>query len=173
MNIKNIFQITIKMSISENLPLSALLDQSNYVDNTETIRKLKHSKLIRDDIRKLDTFKNKNKMLWETNPQEFLEICASECSFLYNNYMDLFHKMIKDEIDLTIMTKLLVVLKLIEDDAVDQYRGSVMVGQILKELYIDSGVKRGEHLDKIYEAEKPKLIEGKAISWKQYKKMEN
>jgi hypothetical protein len=46
-----------------------------------------------------------------------------------------------------------------------------MVGKVLKELYIDSAVKRGENLDKIYEAEKPQLIEGKEVSWKQYKKM--
>lgn len=58
MNIKNIFLI-IYMTISENLPLKSLLDQSNYVNHTETIRRLKHSVLIRDDIRKLDSFKKK------------------------------------------------------------------------------------------------------------------
>jgi hypothetical protein len=159
------------MSISENLPLKALLDQSNYVNHTETIRRLKHSKLIRDDIRKLDNFKKKNALLWESNPQQFLESCVEECPFLYNNYMDLFHKMIKDELDLTIMTRLLIVLKLIEDEAVDQYDGSTMVGKVLKELYIDSAVRCGDNLDKIYEADKVKLIEGQEISWKQYKKM--
>jgi len=159
------------MTISENLPLKSLLDQSNYVNHTDTIRRLKHSSLIRDDIRKLDSFKKKNALLWESNPQLFLESCVEECPFLYNNYMDLFHKMIKDELDLKIMTRLLIVLKLIEDGAVDQYDGSTMVGKVLKELYIDSAVKRGENLDKIYEADKPKLIEGQEISWKQYKKM--
>jgi hypothetical protein len=158
-------------SISENLPLKSLLDQSNYVNHTETIRRLKHSLLIRDDVRKLDTFKKKNALMFESNQQRFLEACVEECPFLYNNYMDLFHKMIKDELDLSIMTKLLIVLKMIEDGAVDQYRGSVMVGKVLKELYIDSAERRGENLDKMYEEQKPKLIEGQAISWKQYKNM--
>jgi hypothetical protein len=158
-------------SISENLPLKSLLDQSNYVNHTETIRRLKHSLLIRDDVRKLDTFKKKNALMFESNQQQFLEACVEECPFLYNNYMDLFHKMIKDELDLSIMTKLLIVLKMIEDGAVDQYRGSVMVGKVLKELYIDSAERRGENLDKMYEEQKPKLIEGQAISWKQYKNM--
>jgi hypothetical protein len=55
------------MSISENLPLKSLLDQSDYVNHTETIRRLKHSVLIRDDIRKLDSFKKRNALLWESN----------------------------------------------------------------------------------------------------------
>jgi hypothetical protein len=61
---------------------------------------------------------------------------------------DFFDKVIKDEIDLRIMTRLLIVLKLIEDEKVDQHEGSVMVGKILKERYLDSAVKRADTLDK-------------------------
>lgn len=157
-------------SISESIPLKSLMDESEYVNNTESIRKLKHSTKIRDDVRRLDIFKTQSADLFKENPERFLEIAVEQAPFLYNNYMDLFHKMIKDELDLTIMTKLLIVLKMIEDGAVDQYKGSVMVGKVLKELYIDSAVKRGDHLDKQYEEEKPKFIEGQSISWKQYKK---
>jgi hypothetical protein len=156
-------------SISESIPLKSLIDESEYVNNTESIRKLKHSTKIRDDVRRLDTFKAQNAELFKENPERFLELAVEQAPFLYNNYMDLFHKMIKDELDLTIMTKLLIVLKMIEDGAVDQYKGSVMVGKVLKELYIDSAVKRGDNLDKQYEEEKPKFIEGQSISWKQYK----
>lgn len=157
-------------SISESIPLKSLMDESEYVNNTDSIRKLKHSTKIRDDVRRLDTFKTQNAELFKENPERFLEIAVEQAPFLYNNYMDLFHKMVKDELDLTIMTKLLIVLKMIEDGAVDQYKGSVMVGKALKELYIDSAVKRGDNLDKQYEEEKPKFIEGQSISWKQYKK---
>lgn len=158
------------MNISESIPLKSLIDESEYVNNTESIRKLKHSSKIRDDVRRLDTFKAKNSNLFKENPERFLELAIEEAPFLYNSYMDLFHKMIKDELDLTIMTKLLIVLKMIEDGAVDQYKGSVMVGTVLKELYIDSATKRGDNLDKQYDEEKPKFIEGQSISWKQYKK---
>ena len=77
--------------------------------------------------------------------------------------------MVKNELDLTIMTKLLTVLKLIEDNKVDQHEGSVMVGKILKELYIDSAVKRAENIDKQYEAEKVPPVESKKITWAQFK----
>jgi hypothetical protein len=87
----------------------------------------------------------------------------------YDNYMDIFNKVVRDELDLVIMTKLLHVLKQIEDGEVDQHEGSVIFGKILKELYIDSAIKRGEKLDKEYEEEKQAPIEGKKINWKEYK----
>ena len=100
---------------------------------------------------------------------EFVELCQIECPFLFNNYTDIFNKMVKNELDLTIMTKLLTVLKLIEDNKVDQHEGSVMVGKILKELYIDSATKRADNINKEYESEKIPFIESKKISWKEYK----
>ena len=78
--------------------------------------------------------------------------------------------MIKGELDLTITTKLLTVLKLIEDDKVDQHEGSVMVGKILKELYIDSVNKQTENLDKQYSDDTPTPETGKTLSWKEYKR---
>jgi hypothetical protein len=69
------------------------------------------------------------------------------------------------------MTKLLTVLKMIEDGKVDQHEGSVMVGKILKELYIDSATKRADNIDKEYEDQKVQPIEGKKVSWSEYKKM--
>jgi hypothetical protein len=45
-----------------------------------------------------------------------------------------------------------------------------MVGKILKELYIDSAMKRADNLDKEHgAAEKQPMVEGKNISWKQFK----
>ena len=62
--------------------------------------------------------------------------------FLYNSYTNLFNRVIKDELDLEIMTKLLIVLKMIENGKINQHEGSVMVGKVLKELYVDSALKR-------------------------------
>ena len=70
------------------------------------------------------------------------------------------------------MTKLLVILKLIEDGKTDQHEGSVMVGKILKELYIDSAVKRADNIDKEQESQRVEQVEGKKISWTQFKQME-
>uniref|UniRef100_A0A6C0JHX3 Uncharacterized protein n=1 Tax=viral metagenome TaxID=1070528 RepID=A0A6C0JHX3_9ZZZZ len=155
------------LNSQERLNLKKLIDESHCEDNTENIRSLKHSTLIRDDVRKLDTLKNTKKESLSEN--EFNELCQAECPFLFNNYTDIFNKMIKNELDLTIMTKLLTVLKLIEDNKVDQHEGSVMVGKILKELYIDSAIKRTENIDKQYDADKVAPVEAKTISWKEYR----
>jgi len=150
----------------ERLNLKKLIDESDSENNTDNIRKLKHSTLIRDDVRKIDTLRMANVNI---TSDDFNNLCQSECPFLFNNYTDIFNKMVKNELDLTIMTKLLTVLKLIEDSKVDQHEGSVMVGKILKELYIDSAMKRADNIDKEHEAEKIQPVESKKISWKEYK----
>jgi len=153
----------------ERLNLKKMINESDCDDNTDNIRRLKHSVLMRDDIRKLDTLKNTHADMKNNKNDDFIVLCQNDCKFLYANYTDIFNKLVKDELDLTIMTKLLTVLKLIEDSKVDQHEGSVMVGKILKELYVDSATKRLDNLDK--EHEKEPMSEGKAISWKQFKQM--
>jgi hypothetical protein len=92
--------------------------------------------------------------------------------FLYTYYTDIFHRLMKDELNLKIMSQLLRTLKMIEDGNIDQHEGSVIVGKILKELYIDSAVRHGDNLDKKHEQENPapKKEDGKTISWKDWKK---
>jgi hypothetical protein len=159
------------LSPDERLNLQKLVSEMDSVDNTAHIRKVKHSITLRDEIRKLDTFKKKNAGMYDTQPEKFLEMCRDETPFLYNNYMDIFHRFIKDELDLEIMTKLLIVLKLIEDEKVDQNEGSVMVGKVLKELYVDSALKQAEHLDnKSSVTDVPLMpVPVKPLTWKEYK----
>lgn len=154
------------MNNEEKLQLKQLLNEMQCENNTENIRKLRHSTLIRDDIRKIDTLRNANPSI--SNDELYL-LCQNQCDFLHRNYNDVFNKLIKNELDLTIMTKFLTVLKLIEDSKVDQHEGSVMIGKILKELYLDSAVKHADNLDKERADEKEPVIEGKTISWKEYK----
>jgi hypothetical protein len=159
------------MNKQESLDLKRLINETQCENNTENIRRLKHSVLIRNDIRTLENLKNTNASLRNTNPTEFAEVCQQECNFLFTNYTDIFNKVLKDELDLCIMTKLLIVLKMIEDGKVDQHEGSVMVGKILKELYIDSAIKRGNNIDKEYEAQRVEPNTGRKICWQDFKNM--
>jgi hypothetical protein len=160
------------MTPEEKLNLKNLIDNSDCENNTENIRKLKHSIRIRDDIRTLEILKRDEKALMAMDPPSFLTLCQNQALFLFTNYTDIFNKILKDELDLDIMSNLLKVLKCIEDGQVDQHEGSVMVGKILKELYVDSALKRGDNLDKEYAAEKVEPIEGKQITWKQFKQLD-
>jgi hypothetical protein len=157
------------ISDDERLNLKKLMSEMDYVDNTETIRRLKHSIRIRDNIRKLEDLKREHANIRVTSPEQFFNIVLAECNFLYENYSDIFRRLMKDEIDIVIMTKLLIVLKLIEDGKLDQQDGSVRVGKLLKELYLDSAVKRADALDKEHEDEKVPINDGKEISWNRFK----
>jgi hypothetical protein len=160
------------MNAEDKLNLKNLLDNSDCENNTESIRKLKHSIRIRDDIRTLELLKRNEKPLMAMNPAGFLDLCQSKALFLFSNYTDIFNKVLKDELDLNIMSKVLHILKLIEDGQVDQHEGSVLVGKLLKELYVDSALRRGENLDKEYAAQKVEPNVGKNISWKEYKQLD-
>ena len=67
--------------------------------------------------------------------------------------------------------KFLDILKKIEEGQLDQHEGSFMVGSILKEIYVDSALKKAEKLDSNSEkAPEPKKANVN-VSWKQFKKM--
>ena len=64
------------------------------------------------------------------------------------------------------MERLLNILEKIEQEKVDQHEASVIVGKLLKEIYIDSALAKSKKLDE----ENPiTYIESKQISYKEYK----
>jgi hypothetical protein len=90
---------------------------------------------------------------------------------LFYKYTDIYKRLLKDEIDLTIMSTALNVLQKIEDGEIDQQEGSVFVGKLFHQIYVDSALRRSENLDKVAadtETTFPKY-EGKSISWKEYR----
>jgi hypothetical protein len=156
-----------KLTKQENLDLKRLLRESDATDNTEYIRRVKHSLKIRDDVVALT--KLKEKYSGNQLQSKALEVAP----FLHENYTDIFKKVLEDELDLEIMSRLLLILKLIEDERVDQHEASVMVGKILKELYVDSALKKCKKLDEAQapgeEQQQPIYIEEKPISWSQWR----
>ena len=58
---------------------------------------------------------------------------------------------------------------MIEDGKLDQHEASFKVGTILKQLYIDSALRKSNHLDEANGVEEVKQKEGKNISWSQWK----
>ena len=108
-----LFYIMAELSDNERLNLQKMINDSECDDNTEQIRKVKHSVLLRDEIRKLDTFKKANRSLQVKNFDRFLEEAKAVTPFLFRKYTDIFNRIAKDELDLEIMTKLLIVLTMI------------------------------------------------------------
>ena len=79
-----------KLSDEERINLKKLMNEMEYEDNTETIRRLKHSSKIRDNMRKMEELKREHAQLRITSPEQFFNIVQVECNFLYDNYTDIF-----------------------------------------------------------------------------------
>jgi hypothetical protein len=146
-----------------------MIKANNVEDQTELIRELKHSHLLQEDINNLIMIKAK----YRNDPDKISEEAMNECSFLFTYYTDIYNKIKKDEIDLKILNKFLNVLRRIEDGEIDQHDGSYLVGQLLKELYVDSALKKADKLE-----EKNKVVEEPKrdtvmVSWKQFKNIQN
>ena len=159
------------MNPQEKIDLKKLVSNmpDEYVDNTEGIRALKHSRSIHADIVKMEQLKTEHADMRLTNPIQFRERCETECVFLFYKYTDIFNRLLRDEIDLGIMEKALNVLLKIEEGQIDQQEGSVIVGKLFHEIYVDSALRRSDNLDKAAASDEKPKYEGAAISWKEYK----
>jgi hypothetical protein len=155
----------------EKLNLKKIMDETDYVDNTHNIRRLKHSKMIRDNVKRMEELKREHEAMRLTHIEGFFSIVQEECRFLYDNYTDIFNRLMKDEVDPLILQRFLIVLKMIEDGQLDQQEGSSMIGKYLKELYLDSAVRKADALERERSGEKEPLKEGMDISWKAYKSL--
>jgi hypothetical protein len=156
------------MDDKQRLQLQNLINVNNTTDQTELIRNLKHSNIIRDEVNNMILIKSK----YKGDEIKIHEECINECNFLFSYYTDIYNKVRKDEIELSLLYKFLDILKNIEDGKLDQHKGSFLVGTILKEIYIDSALKKAEKLNNNNEnniIKQPKYPENK-ISWKQFKK---
>jgi len=156
------------MNDLERLNLQKMLKANDAENNTHLIRELKHSTKILEGVDELLKIKRENPRLAKSNPEKFDEMCVSKCQFLFNNYTDVFNKVKKDEIDLQILIRLINVLHAIEEGHVDQHEGSFEVGKLLKQIYIDSALRKAGKLDEdVDDNEIKQPIE--QISWAEFK----
>lgn len=161
------------MSDLDRLNLQKMISANNVKDTTVDIRIKKHSLPIKQDIQRILILKKNHNNLYKNNFIEFESLCIQDCQFLFNNYTDIFNKILKDEIDLNLFARFLEILKRIEDNEIDQHDGSFQVGSILKQIYIDSALKRVDSLNKNNNdnVSENKKFEPKIISWNEWKKL--
>lgn len=161
------------MDDGARLQLQKMIKANDVEDQTSLIRELKHSVVLKKDIATLLSLKEK----YADDHDSLNMECMIECGFLFTYYTDIYNKIRKEEIDLNILDRFLEVLRQIEEGELDQHEGSFVVGTLLKELYIDSALKKSEKLEKEREEREEqdereeKIIreEPLSISWKQFK----
>lgn len=156
------------MDDKQRLQLQNMIKTNNVEDQTDLIRNLKHSQVLRNEVNNMIMIKAK----YRGDDEKIAQECMNESNFLFTYYTDIFNKVKKDEIDINLLYKFLDILKRIEDGDLDQHEGSFQVGTILKDIYVDSALKKAEKLDAANETEKVEPKKAKVdISWKQFKTM--
>jgi len=141
------------MNDSQKLQLHELMKQNNTVDNTQLIRELKHSVLLRENIKRMMDLKN------TVQEPDLKNRCQEECYFLYEKYTALYHRLYKNRVDMNILDTFLQVLSKIEDGVCTQQEASFEIGTLLKQLYVDPELeKKG-----------PTFKVSKNIQWQEYK----
>jgi hypothetical protein len=155
--------------MKEALELEKMMNSTDIPQTTEKIREMKHSSRIRNDVNTLNSLASKYNRV---SNEMYLNIAKRQAEFLYLNYRDIFNKILKNELNLSILYEFINILEQIENGDLNQHEGSQLVGQKLKELYIDSAVnsrkKTQEHLNKINSKQKY-LKPTKKINYKQFK----
>ena len=159
------------MNDDQRLKLQQMISANNVEDQTQLIRDLKHSEILRSNINNLIQLKNKYGN--DVNCESFTNESMLESNFLFTYYTDIYNKVKKDEIDLQLLYKFLDILKSIENCEKDQHEASYEVGTILKEMYIDSALKKAEKLDANNENKEEYRGPDIKLSWKQFKYLKN
>jgi hypothetical protein len=155
------------MNDNQRLQLQNMIKTNNVEDQTQLIRDLKHSQILQNEINNMIMIKAK----FRDNMEQVNLECMNECNFLFTYYTDIYNKIRKDEIDISILNKFINVLRQIENGELDQHSGSFLVGTLLKELYVDSALKKANKLNEEHdnaEQSKPQK-ETIDISWSQFK----
>jgi len=158
------------MDDKQRLNLQEMIKACDADDNTSKIRKLKHSRLIRDDVEKLLNLKNKYVRMAAQDPKKYESIIVSHCNFLFTTYTNIFNRLMKNELNLSILRQFIDTLRDVEDGKLDQHEASVKIGEVLKRMYVDSALQREEKLDAADKKRAPKHKKPvNNISWKKFK----
>jgi len=158
------------MDNNQRLHLQKMITANNVEDNTDLIRQLKHSHILREDVNNLIMLKSK----YFDDPNKINLEGMTECTFLFTYYTDIYNKIRKDEIDLKILFNALDVLRDIEDGKMDQHEGAFKFGNLLKKIYVDSALKKAEKLNAETGETEPQYKGPQVnVSWSQFKKMQS
>lgn len=152
------------MNDSQRIQLSKMINEYNTEETTDKIRKLKHSEKIQKDIQTFSLLKTK----YLNQPDMLKEKAYKECLFLFNHYPELLSRLVTEELDVSVLFKLIDILRTIEDGKTDQHEASYNVGLLLKSLYVDKSL-HNDNSDNNDLDNKKKPVNN--VSWKSYKKI--
>jgi hypothetical protein len=162
------------MDENSRLKLNQMIRENSVTDQTELIRELKHSAIIRKEVNLL--LRIMEEVPEEATFADLRDLSMVDCNFIFSYYTDIYNRILKRELDISLLNKFLDILEKIEKGECDQHEASFNVGTILKEIYIDSALKKAEKLEKENEereqakkSERSPAVKPMNLSWRSYK----
>ena len=143
--------------------------EHDYVDNTDGIRRLKHSDLIAADMKKMQDLKVSHASMRTNSPDDFSDLCQKKCSFLYNAYTDIYNRLFKDQLDVNLMLDALRTLKQVETGKINQQEGSILMGQLFYKVFVSNAIKH-EDSAKVSSPPTSAPVDENQLTWHEYKR---
>jgi hypothetical protein len=164
------------MNPDQKLQLKNMIATNKVEDNTDLIRKLKHSATFKLEIARMREIKkafpttSDSPSITPASPV-FIE-CVKDCPFMYAYYTDLFNKILKDEVDMNLLDQGIEVLSEIEAGTVDMHEASFKFGTILKKIYVDGAINKADAINAALDSASEPVstpTQPREISWSAYK----
>jgi hypothetical protein len=159
------------MDPSDRIDLKKLMKtgEQDYVDNTDGIRRLKHSDLIAADMKKLQDLKVSHASMRSSFPDDFSNLCQKKCSFLFNAYTDIYNRLFKDQLDVDLMLDALRTLKQVETGKINQQEGSIIMGKLFYKVFVSNAI-RHEDSSNIPSPAVTAPVDANQLTWLEYKR---
>lgn len=152
---------------NDRIQLDRMLQENHVEDTTTKIRELKHSQKIEECVRLIEQMKQQYPRIYQSNYSQFEQMVQSRGgNWLWTYYTNIYNKLMKGHIDPTILFSMVEALRKIENNEINQHEGSVAVGKLLKQIYIDGVIHKERTYTKKQNTRKNKT---KNISWSEYK----
>ena len=144
--------------------LNRMIQENDTIDNTGLIRNLKHSAKLRREVAIIQNIKRTTRSTQFTVLDK--QARAKGCGFMFQQYPNIYNKLLKGDIQIKILYRFLDELEKIEKGEQNQHEASYKIGTLLKEMYVD------KRIDMDKETGDKKKKTGMNISYEEFKKMQ-
>ena len=156
------------MDPTQRMQLDRMIRESKAGDNTQIIREKRHSGRIRRDVGIIEELLAQVPAL---SDEQVDDVASRRCGFLFANYTDIYNRLRKRQLDTKLLHKFIDALQDVEEGREDQHSASFQVGKILKEIYVDSALKRQAAIDEKDADMQDPPKEPEAVTWREFKLM--
>jgi hypothetical protein len=155
------------LSDNDRIQLENMLRENEVEDTTRKIQELKHSSKLSASIKLIEKMKKQYPRMFKTDYEKFERMVRTrDEQWMWSHYTSIYHKLMKNQLDPSILNSMVDVLQKIENNEFTQHEASVAIGRMLKQIYIDGKIRDTPDTQRNKRKQQRKM---KKIDWKEYK----